>query len=110
MRILQTIAGFGAKSGGTSTCTYDLVTALNQLNCQTDILTLKPNDPTNHLMGVGEQWIKALPYDGKTPFGYSHNIVHYLNTTDYDLYHTNGLWMYCNHITASIARKKGNLM
>lgn len=107
MRILQTIAGFGAKSGGTSTCTYDLVTALNQLNCQTDILTLKPNDPTNHLMGVGEQWIKALPYDGKTPFGYSHNIVHYLNTTDYDLYHTNGLWMYCNHITASIARKKG---
>lgn len=107
MRILQTIAGFGAKSGGTSTCTYDLVTALNQLNCQTNILTLKPNDPTNHLMGVGEQWIKALPYDGKTPFGYSHNIVHYLNTTDYDLYHTNGLWMYCNHITASIARKKG---
>lgn len=107
MKILQTIAGFGAKSGGTSTCTYDLVTALNQLNCQTDILTLKPNDPTNHLMGVGEQWIKALPYDGKTPFGYSHNIVHYLNTTDYDLYHTNGLWMYCNHITASIARKKG---
>lgn len=107
MKILQTIAGFGAKSGGTSTCTYDLVTALNQLNCQTDILTLEPNDPTDHLMGVGEQWIKALPYDGKTPFGYSHNIVHYLNTTDYDLYHTNGLWMFCNHITASIARKKG---
>lgn len=107
MKILQTIAGFGAKSGGTSTCTYDLVYALNQLNCQTDILTLKPNDPTDHLMGVGEQWIKALPYDGKTPFGYSHNIVHYLNMTDYDLYHTNGLWMYCNHITASIARRKG---
>lgn len=107
MKILQTIAGFGAKSGGTSTCTYDLVAALNQLNCQTDILTLKPNDPTDHLMGVGEQWIKALPHDGKTPFGYSHNIVHYLNTTDYDLYHTNGLWMYCNHVTISVARKKG---
>ena len=107
MKFLQTIAGFGAKSGGTSTCTYDLVTALNQLNCQTDILTLEPNDPTDCLMGGGEQWIKALPYDGKTPFGYSHNIVHYLNTTDYDLYHTNGLWMYCNHITASIARRKG---
>lgn len=106
MRILQTIAGFGAKSGGTSTCTYDLVTALNQLNCQTDILTLNPNDPTDRLMGVGEQWIKALPHDGKTPFGYSHNITYYLNTTDYDLYHTNGLWMYCNHVTASVARKK----
>lgn len=65
MKFLQTIAGFGAKSGGTSTCTYDLVTALNQLNCQTDILTLEPNDPTDCLMGGGEQWIKALPYDGK---------------------------------------------
>lgn len=106
MKILQTIAGFGAKSGGTSTCTYDLVTALNRLNCRTDILTLQPNDSTDRLMGIGEQWIKALPQDGKTPFGYSHNITHYLNTTDYDLYHTNGLWMYCNHVTASVARKK----
>lgn len=106
MKILQTIAGFGAKSGGTSTCTYDLVSSLNKLNCQTDILTLRPNNHTDYLMGIGEQWIKALPYDGKTPFGYSHNIAHYLNTTDYDLYHTNGLWMYCNHATASAARKK----
>ena len=107
MKILQTIASFGAKSGGTSTCTYDLVTALNQIDCPTDLLTLKPTDPTDRLMGTGESWIKALEQDGKTPFGYSHNIAHYLDTTNYDLYHTNGLWMYCNHITTSVARKKG---
>ena len=31
MKILQTIAGFGAKSGGTSTCTYDLLNAQGKL-------------------------------------------------------------------------------
>ena len=30
MKILQTIAGFGAKSGGTSTCTYDLLNAMHR--------------------------------------------------------------------------------
>lgn len=107
MKILHTIASFGAKSGGTSTCTYDLVAALNHIKCSTDILTLQPTDPTDRLMGMGEQWIKALSPDGKTPFSYSRNLVNYLNQTNYDLYHTNGLWMYCNHITSSIARKKG---
>lgn len=106
MKILQTIASFGAESGGTSTCTYDLLTALNQLDCPTDVLTLKPTDPTDRLMGTGESWIKALEWDGKTPFGYSRNIAEYLNRTNYDLYHTNGLWMYCNHITSSVARNK----
>lgn len=107
MKILQTIPGFGVKWGGTSTCTYDLVTALNAVNCPTDVLTLMPTDPSDHLIGNGESWIKALSPDGKTPFGYSRNILNYLNQTDYDLYHTNGVWMYCNHVTASIARKKG---
>ena len=106
IQILQTIAGFGAKSGGTSTCTYDLVAALNHMKCSTDVLTLQPTDLTDCLMGMGEQWIKALSPDGKTPFGYSRNLVNYLNQTNYDLYHTNGLWMYCNHITCSVARKK----
>lgn len=106
MKILQTIPEFGANSGGTSTCTYDLVDTLNRLKCSTDILTLQSTDLTDRLMGNGEQWIKALPSDGITPFGFSNNLSNYLNLFNYDLYHTNGLWMYCNHITASIARNK----
>ena len=31
MRILQTIASMGAKSGGTSTATFDLLSAINGL-------------------------------------------------------------------------------
>lgn len=58
-------------------------------------------------MGRGEKWIKALPDDGITPYGYSRNMNAFLRQTDYDLYHTNGMWMHCNHETCLMARKKG---
>ena len=57
MKILQTIAGFGAHSGGTSTCTYDLLSAMHRIGCDVDLMTLSAPD----LMGHGEPWIKALP-------------------------------------------------
>lgn len=108
MRILHTISGFGAKSGGTSTCTYDLLTGLRESQCSVDLLSLASKDPLDRLMGGGEDWIKVLPSDAKTPFGYSTNLKHFLcKEKEYSIYHTNGLWMYCNHITCSVARKKG---
>lgn len=108
MQILHTIPSLSLKSGGTSTCTYDLLTALNMFSCQTDILTLDVNNDTDKLIGQGESWMKVQPFDAKTPFKVSHNLKQFLQDEDkYDLYHTNGLWLYCNHITASIARKKG---
>lgn len=102
MKILQTIAGFSAKSGGTSTCTYDLLTAMHRIDCDVDLMTLQATD----LMGRGEQWIKTLPDDSISSYGYSRNINRFLQQSDYDLYHTNGLWMYANHATCSIARSK----
>lgn len=102
MRILQTIAGFGAHSGGTSTCTYDLISALHQIDCKVDLMTLRAVD----LMGDGESWIKALPHDGLTSYGFSKNINAFLRESDYDIYHTNGMWMHCNHETCLLARKK----
>ena len=106
MRVLQTIAGFGALYGGIATCTYDLLTALHHISCQADLLTLKVRNPVDKLMGNGENWIKVLPNDAVTPFEYSKGMKEYLKNNEYDLYHTNGLWMYCNHITCSIARQK----
>lgn len=107
MKILQTIAGFGAKSGGTSTCTYDLMKALQNKNCNAELLTPDTKSPTDRIMGKGEDWIKVVANDTKTPYGYSKTIKTFLDTTDYDLYHTNGLWMHCNHITCTTAHKKG---
>ena len=106
MRILQTIASFGAKSGGTSTCTYDLIKALVDNQTHVELLTSSVIDPLDKLMGMGEEWIKVVNNDKITPFGISKNLKNYIVKSNYDLYHTNGLWMYCNHITCSLARKK----
>ena len=102
MEVLQTIAGFGAHSGGTSTCTYDLLSAMHYIDCKVDLMTIQSID----LIGKGEAWIKALPNDAITPYGYSRNINRFLKQSDYDLYHTNGMWMHCNHATCATARQK----
>lgn len=106
MRILHTLHNFGINSGGISTCMYDLLKGLNKIDCFADVLTLDVNDPTDRNIG-DESWIKSQQYDAITPFGISSNMKKFLHFgNEYDLYHTNGLWLYCNHITASIARKK----
>lgn len=109
MKILQTISGFGAHSGGTSTCTYDLISALHAERGMVDLLTLSSKDPTDRLMGMGEEWIHALPNDAITPFGYSANMKRWMEEKmgEYDILHANGLWMYANHITCAMARKYG---
>lgn len=106
MKILQTIAGFGAHSGGTSTCTYDLLAAMHGMGCDVDLMTVKVKDPTDKLMGQGEKWIKALDNDCRTPYGWSPNMTRFLRASDYDIYHTNGMWMHCNHETCVTARRK----
>ena len=73
------------------------------MGCQVDLMTIKTDD----LMGHGETWIKALDNDCISPYGYSRNMNRYLRQTDYDLYHTNGMWMHCNHETCVAARRKG---
>lgn len=106
MKILQTIAGFGELYGGIATCTYDLIAAMHGIGFPVDLLTLQIKNPADKLMGRGEAWIKALPNDAVTPYEYSNGLTQYLKSHDYDLYHTNGLWMYCNHITCSMARRR----
>ena len=106
MKILQTIAGFGELYGGIATCTYDLIVAMHNIGFPLDLLTLQVRNPLDKPMGKGEKWIKALPNDAVTPYEYSKGITQYLKNYDYDLYHTNGLWMYCNHITCSTAWHK----
>ena len=65
MKYLQTIAGLRAKSGGTSTCTYDLIKAMRGLSCNVDLMTLQADD----LLGNNEWWIKALPNDSISSYG-----------------------------------------
>lgn len=108
MRILQTIGGFSARCGGTSTCTYDLLSVMHGLCPEpcVDLLTPDVTDPDDCLMGIGEEWIKTVPNDYRTPLSLSRNMSRFLEGSDYDIYHTNGMWMHINHSTCAIARKK----
>ena len=108
MKILQTIGGFSARCGGTSTCTYDLLSAMHGLRPEpcVDLLTPDVTDPNDSLMGIGEEWIKAVPDDYRTPLSFSKNMSRFLENSDYDLYHTNGMWMHINHSTCATARRK----
>ena len=91
MKVLQTIAGFGALYGGIATCTYDLILAMYNIGFPIDLLTLEVKNKSDVLMGKGENWIKALPNDAITPYEYSKNISSYLQNNEYDLYHTKSL-------------------
>lgn len=109
MKVLQTIGGFGAKGGGTSTCTYDLLSSIHQSvsGADVDLLTPSVTDPSDRIMGNGEQWIKVVDNDYRTPLSISKNMVDFLQQSNYDVYHTNGMWMHINHITCAVAREKG---
>lgn len=105
MKILQTIPGLSAKSGGPSTCTLDLLEGLFEFreDCKVDLLTVHSND----ILGEGRPWLMNVPCDYRTPFVISKNIQKFLMESEYDLYHANALWMGSTHDTCRIARKKG---
>ena len=107
MKILQTIPGMSAKSGGPSTCTLDLMNGLHDLKAGTDLLTLKCDNPEEHNLGEGCEWLHEAENDCKTPFVISRNVQRFLLNSDYDLYHANALWMGMSHDTCRIARKLG---
>ncbi len=106
MKVLQTIGSLNAGSGGTSTCTYELVSAMNAAGFPVDVLTLCPQSPTERMLGE-DSFIKAYPHDARTPLAISRNLRRSLAESNYDLYHTNGLWMDVNHATCAHARKIG---
>ena len=110
MKVLHTIPSLDPLKGGPSTCTFDLLLAINQQKkSYVDLVTLQTNDPeTKPFNNEDASWMTSLSNDSILPFGYSNNIKQYLSNTSYDLYHTNGLWMYCNHITCKHARQTHN--
>ncbi|MEI3557918.1 MAG: glycosyltransferase [Akkermansia muciniphila] len=104
MKILHTIASMASQSGGTTACTRELVQALNDSGCATDILTVE--DRAGSSPEEENAFIHAVPNDLRTPLGISMNLRRRLGAwRDCDLYHTNGLWLDVNHATCAEARK-----
>lgn len=106
MKTLQTIGTLGAKQGGPSTCTYDLMQGLNEIGAPVELLTIRPEDKNNKILGEGESWLHLVDNDRKTYMAFSANMKSALEEGQFDLYHCNGIWMYPNHITCKVARDK----
>lgn len=106
MKVIQTISGLSALSGGPSTCIHDLIVGLLEIGTDVELLTAKCSNPTEHNIGEGSPWLKETSYDYKTPLGFSKNIRDALFFSDYDIYHSNALWSYTSHITCKVARNK----
>ena len=98
----MTISGLSAKSGGPSTCTFDLLNGLYDINAGVSLLTVSAPD----ILGKGSPWLIEKPNDYMTPLGLSKNIREELVASDYDVYHANALWGYSSHITCKVARDK----
>lgn len=106
MKIIQTIPTLSVLAGGPSQSTYEVVKGIHDLETDIDLVSLAPKSQNGKTTGNGEEWIKVLPNDFQTVFGFSKNIKNYLENSNYDIYHTNGLWLYTNHVTAQIANQK----
>ena len=112
MKVLHTIASLGAKSGGTSTATFDLLSALNKLelpgrDCVNLLASGVADENNDRSLAAGCRWYKEVPYDCETPYLYSRNISRFLRANPYDVYHTNGMWLHVNHKTCATARLFG---
>lgn len=106
MKVLQTIQGLSASSGGPSTCTRDLLEGLEDLGATVYLLTTESADSKDPNLGKGSGWLIEVANDYKTPLAFSANLQRALAESDCDIYHTNGLWMYSNHVTCKMARAK----
>ena len=90
MKVLQTIQGLSASSGGPSTCTRDLLEGLGDLGASVHLLTTESADSKEPNLGKGSDWLIEVTNDYKTPLAFSANLQHALAESDYDIYHTNG--------------------
>ena len=107
MKILQTIPYMLAEHGGPSTCTCDMMVGLYDVEAKVDLLSSRPLDENQKVVGLGRPWMKTVECDYKTPLALSKHTDEFLRSTTYDLYHANTLWLYPTHATCSYARKVG---
>lgn len=107
MKVLQTIPYMLAEHGGPSTCTCDMMDGLYDVGAKVDLLSSRPLDEKQKVVGLGRPWMKTVECDYKTPLALSKHTDEFLRSTDYDLYHANTLWLYPTHATCACARKTG---
>lgn len=103
MRILHTVGGFTAAGGGVTSCLNDLIMSLQGCGDEVSLLTVDNGEPL--AAPEGAAWLKTVPSDYRTPIAWSRNLSKAIKQIHADVYHSNGLWMHVNHLTANKARE-----
>jgi glycosyltransferase involved in cell wall biosynthesis len=108
MKVLQTIPSLTTRYGGQASSVAQLFESLSLLDNEIKLLAMAPkeDDVNAEVIDAGAPWLINLPYDYKTPFAISKNMHHFLQASDAEIFHTNGLWLDINHATCAVARKK----
>jgi glycosyltransferase involved in cell wall biosynthesis len=108
MKVLQTIPSLTTRYGGQASSVAQLFESLSLLDNEIKLLAMasKEDDVNAEVIDAGAPWLINLPYDYKTPFAISKNMHHFLQASDAEIFHTNGLWLDINHATCAVARKK----
>ena len=107
MKILQTVHNLGTKSGGLASSVYNIVEALSFVGVDVTLAALSPAKG-DKICGQSKEWLRILENDSR--FGtlaYSKNFKHFLDETDFDIYHSNGNWGLHNYYTVKTAKRRG---
>ncbi|XOV91144.1 MAG: glycosyltransferase [Bacteroidota bacterium] len=102
MKVTHVIHSIDRIKGGPSTC-MQLLTGKLAEEMEIEVVTLKSQDPIalSSLITV-----HSSPQPMLGLFGYSPGLSRYLEKTDTNLFHGNGLWQYPVHTMANAARKR----
>lgn len=97
MKVLQTIYGLNRKLGGPSSCTANLVSALNNVGVDTDILAIASQNADDDI--VHGPNIHYVENDERTSLRISSNFNKFLNEngSKYELIHGNTIWLWHTH-------------
>lgn len=104
MKVLQVISGMGLKSGGPTTCTFNLIKGIRELGVLADLLTFDAN--TDDEIISREPFMNIIKPSDSPRFGFSKELKDWIEKNcDYDIYHINALWQYAPHAAARFAHK-----
>lgn len=106
-KILFTIGGEGSSSRLNYLPTFELVQGISMIGKEVHlVVTDRTPIPKTNADSDSAVWLRIVPHDYRTSIGFSRNMNAYLRkNADYDIYHTNGLCTYLNHLTCVTARR-----
>lgn len=107
-KILFTIGGEGSSSRLNYLPTFELVQGISMIGKEVHlVVTDRTPIPKTNVDSDSAVWLRIVPHDYRTSIGFSRNMNAYLRkNADYDIYHTNGLCTYLNHLTCVTARQQ----